>query len=413
MRSRRDRRRSATDRPCARRAGGRRATACSRMKSTARVADVGQVGSRRARAPRPPGRRSRARSTTSGSSRRGPARRARCARASSAARARSRRRSHFARVDAELRRDVVLGAVDVQVPAGPRSSAARSRPKRRANDVVVRRAAAARALRPRPRRRTCLRGLRSRHRASTRSRRPGACMSRMHPVGGFARDAAEQRARRSPAPRRRRAQQLAVVVQHLLEVRDHPVLVDAVAREAAAELVVDAAFGHALAASASPCTANAGRARRSPRVARHWRSRNSRLVGMRKLRRAAEAAELRDRTRSASCSRAASSGASVERRVAGAAGGGMLLRTPAAALSLCLAMSSALRAIELGHAPQQLGERRQAVARLLRESRCRRRTAARRASGTSSAASRRRAASASAARSGRSGRGRAAPRDRP
>ena len=35
-----------------------------------------------------------------------------------------------------------------------------------------------------------------------------------------------------------------VVVQHLLEVRHEPVRVGAVAREAAAELVVDAAVGH-------------------------------------------------------------------------------------------------------------------------------------------------------------------------
>ena len=42
------------------------------------------------------------------------------------------------------------------------------------------------------------------------------------------------------------AQQLGVVVEHLLEVRHHPVGIDAVAGEAAAELVVDPATGHRL-----------------------------------------------------------------------------------------------------------------------------------------------------------------------
>src|SRR5205085_2431935 len=40
-------------------------------------------------------------------------------------------------------------------------------------------------------------------------------------------------------------EQRAVVVQHLLEVRDRPVLVDRVAAESAAQLVVDTALGHA------------------------------------------------------------------------------------------------------------------------------------------------------------------------
>ena len=42
-------------------------------------------------------------------------------------------------------------------------------------------------------------------------------------------------------------QQLAVVVQHLLEVRHAPLAIDGVAREAAAQVIVDAAGGHALA----------------------------------------------------------------------------------------------------------------------------------------------------------------------
>ena len=142
----------------------------------------------------------------------------------------------------------------------------------------VRRAIQAEASRERPRRQ-----LSARARAPRRvphvelafvafrvrvERRPVAACGRLHvahdPVCGFGRDAAEQLF----AGRERRvrvdAQQLAVVVQHLFEVRNHPVLIDGVAREAAAELIVDAAFGHALSASASPCTANAGRARRWP-----------------------------------------------------------------------------------------------------------------------------------------------------
>ncbi len=42
------------------------------------------------------------------------------------------------------------------------------------------------------------------------------------------------------------AQQLGVVVEHLLEVRNAPALVHAVAMKAAGELVVDAAAGHVL-----------------------------------------------------------------------------------------------------------------------------------------------------------------------
>ena len=42
------------------------------------------------------------------------------------------------------------------------------------------------------------------------------------------------------------AQQRTVVVEHLLEVRDRPFGIDAVAAEASAELVVDSPFGHAL-----------------------------------------------------------------------------------------------------------------------------------------------------------------------
>ena len=62
-------------------------------------------------------------------------------------------------------------------------------------------------------------------------------------VGGLAGDPLAQRS----APPGVDAQQLGVVVEHLLEVRDHPAPVDRVAREAAAELVVDPAARHRLA----------------------------------------------------------------------------------------------------------------------------------------------------------------------
>ena len=61
-------------------------------------------------------------------------------------------------------------------------------------------------------------------------------------VGGLAGDPLPQR----PAATRVDAEQQAVVVEHLLEVRHHPAGVDAVAREAAAELVVHAAARHRL-----------------------------------------------------------------------------------------------------------------------------------------------------------------------
>ena len=64
------------------------------------------------------------------------------------------------------------------------------------------------------------------------------------PADDVARDVAERgfagRARRIGIQR----QQRRVVVQHLLEVRDRPLAVDAVTAEAAAELVVNAAVRH-------------------------------------------------------------------------------------------------------------------------------------------------------------------------
>ena len=137
---------------------------------------------------------------------------------------------------------------------------------------------------------------------------------------------------------RRRAQQLAVVVQHFLEVRNHPVLIDGVAREAAAELVVDAAFGHArqrqrrhvqrMQIGLVAAGARAPLAQQKVDVGR-----------MRKLRRAAEAAKLRSKSR-ASCSRAVASGAERQRVSPEAAGGAARSNASCSACAL-LAMSVA------------------------------------------------------------------------
>ena len=72
-----------------------------------------------------------------------------------------------------------------------------------------------------------------------------SCISRSIHSPVSRRDALEQRIAGGQRRFRVRREQRAVVVQHLLEVRNHPELVDRVTREAAAQLVVHAAFGHA------------------------------------------------------------------------------------------------------------------------------------------------------------------------
>ncbi len=104
-------------------------------------------------------------------------------------------------------------------------------------------------------------------------------MSRQQPVRGLSCHAQEERIRGRERRLRRDREQLAVVVQHLLEVRDHPVGVDRIPAEAAAELIVDAALGHA----------REGERRHVERLevglivasadARQLRSRNSRFIG--------------------------------------------------------------------------------------------------------------------------------------
>ena len=74
------------------------------------------------------------------------------------------------------------------------------------------------------------------------------------------------------------AQQLALVVEHLLEVGDAPVAVDAVAVEAAAELVVEPAPRHLAAAEREERRASA--APRRPAARRSAASSSSRFVGV-------------------------------------------------------------------------------------------------------------------------------------
>jgi AcrR family transcriptional regulator len=68
-----------------------------------------------------------------------------------------------------------------------------------------------------------------------------------HEVRGLQGDPAGEVGAGGPPQVRVRAGEQGVVVEHLLEVRDHPLPVDAVAGEAAGQLVVDPAAGHRLA----------------------------------------------------------------------------------------------------------------------------------------------------------------------
>ncbi len=103
----------------------------------------------------------------------------------------------------------------------------------------------------------------------------------------------EDLARRASLARHREhrgvdAEQLGLVVQHLLEVRHQPLRVDRVAREPAAEMVVDAALGHA----ARPLDGTRSRAA-SPNGNRLGPRQQLVARARRELRRAAEPAVLR------------------------------------------------------------------------------------------------------------------------
>ena len=116
----------------------------------------------------------------------------------------------------------------------------------------------------------------------------------MSPVGevvdqelrGLRRDPAGQRVAGAPRPVRVGPQQQRVVVEHLLEVRHHPVGVDAVAREPAGQLVVDPAARHR---RARALHRGQRRRRAGALVGAQQRLQQSRR---RELRRAAEAAAL-------------------------------------------------------------------------------------------------------------------------
>src|SRR5690606_22878551 len=65
------------------------------------------------------------------------------------------------------------------------------------------------------------------------------------PLDGLAGADEEERVPAAGVSEREQFEELRVVVEHLLEMRHEPALVDGVAREAAAEVVIDAALGHA------------------------------------------------------------------------------------------------------------------------------------------------------------------------
>ncbi len=103
-----------------------------------------------------------------------------------------------------------------------------------------------------------------------------------HPGCGLLAHAREQRIAGNQPGVRVQLQQRSVVVKHLLEVRDQPVLIHAVAAETAAELVVDSALRHFLEREQHQFA--------QPRVAvRAGRPQaESEFVGMREFRRAAQ-----------------------------------------------------------------------------------------------------------------------------
>src|SRR5436309_5285057 len=65
------------------------------------------------------------------------------------------------------------------------------------------------------------------------------------PADGLTRTRAEQLVARALPRPRKQFQELRIVVEHLLEMRREPALVDGIAREAAAKVIVDAALAHA------------------------------------------------------------------------------------------------------------------------------------------------------------------------
>ena len=159
-------------------------------------------------------------------------------------------------------------------------------------------------------------------------------------------------------------EQRAVVVQHLFEVRDHPLRIDRVAAEAAAQLIVDAALGHAPQAEGGHVQrlqVGLGRVHRGAPVAQQAFE----TLRMRELRRAAEAAEVR--VEGARVLRPAG----LERLVGqlGVVRGRrrLELRERRHQRLVLLAQVVAVVAVVFGDAQQDVLERRQPEARLLRE----------------------------------------------
>ena len=68
----------------------------------------------------------------------------------------------------------------------------------------------------------------------------------LEPADGFPRALGEQRFAAALPGQRQQFEELGVVVEHLLEMRHQPALVDRIAREAAAEMIVNAALAHML-----------------------------------------------------------------------------------------------------------------------------------------------------------------------
>ncbi len=199
-----------------------------------------------------------------------------------------------------------------------------------------------------------------------------------HPVAGLERHPFRHRRAGRPPQVGVDAQQQRVVVQHLLEVRHHPVGVDRVAREAARQLVVDTAAGHRLAGAARPsevprhhrCARGGAAAARAPSTAGTWGRRRSRRAPRRTTstanalpRRAARATEPpplpRRRARARPAPRRCADRPPAPRHVARtrsgpprqAAGGTTACRAEGPAGSRCRSRRAALRRREHRHRP--------------------------------------------------------------
>ena len=92
----------------------------------------------------------------------------------------------------------------------------------------------------------------SRRRARRRTRRSSGRHLAREPLDGFLRARLNSGLPERCMRQRQQLEELRIVVEHLLEMRHQPALVDRVAREAAAEMIVDAALADALERDARP-----------------------------------------------------------------------------------------------------------------------------------------------------------------